>query len=373
MSINFLSKKDNSNLICFALLVILGLLSTCAPPKEVLDVNYLNSQIKYSGRVDTTTSKSAEMYWSGSSIKLNFEGESIKGQLKDSQGDNYFSVILDGKFHSIVRPTTKKKYYQLASGLTPGQHTIELFKRTEWPKGITKFYGFQIEGKGKVNSKEAPKSRKIEFFGDSITAGYAVEDTTGNDSPVGTNTNNYLSYAAITARHYDAEYRCMCHSGIGIMISWHATTMPDIYDKLNPGDPSSQWDFANYQPDIVIVNLMQNDSWLVNRPEREEFKKKFGEQAPEEAYIINAYQQFIAKLRIHYPRSKIICMLGNMDVTKEGSVWPGYVEKAVNNLTDENIYTHFVDYKNTPGHPSVSEQQDMANSLIAFIDENIQW
>ncbi len=79
------------------------------------------------------------------------------------------------------------------------------------------------------------------------------------------------------ARHYDAEYHCTCKSGIGITISWFPVIMPEIYDLLNPEDPQSIWDFSLYQPDVVVINLMQNDSWLVNLPDHEEFQVRFGE------------------------------------------------------------------------------------------------
>jgi hypothetical protein len=108
-------------------------------------------------------------------------------------------------------------------------------------------------------------------------------------------------------------------------------------------------------------------------PERAEFKMNFGNKAPNDEYIINAYQQFVAGIRRHYPDAKIICALGNMDATKEGSIWIDYIEKAVTNLNDRNIYTHFIPFKETSGHPSIPEQQKMANSLIRFIDKNIEW
>ena len=60
-----------------------------------------------------------------------------------------------------------------------------------------------------------------------------------------------------------------------------------------------------------------------------------------------------------------------MDITKEESPWPGYVAKAVASLDDDRIYTHFMPYKNTPGHPRIEEQQKMAESLIRFIEEKI--
>jgi len=73
------------------------------------------------------------------------------------------------------------------------------------------------------------------------------------------------------------------------------------------------------------------------------------------------------------PNAKIVCMLGNMDITQKGSKWPKYIKKAVYELEDNNIHTHFVKYKNSPGHPTIIEQEDMANSLIEFIETNIDW
>ncbi|NOX67299.1 MAG: SGNH/GDSL hydrolase family protein [Chlorobi bacterium] len=357
----------------YKLIFILSIiLISCTNEKELF-VSFSNPEIEYWGRIDTSSNEFAEIYWSGTSIKMNFEGESVHALLKDASGDNYFNIIIDNDSIRILRPDTIKQYYQLASHLRKGKHSIEIFKRTEWNRGKTEFFGFKIEGMAKVLPKSDPRKRKIEFYGNSITAGYAIEDTSGKDLPDSIFTNNYLSYAAVTARHYDAEYQCICRSGIGIMISWFPLTMPEMYDRLVPTDSTSKWDFSIYTPDIVVINLLQNDSWLVNMPERNEFKTNFGKKPPSDEYIINAYQQFVAKIREHYPKAKIICALGSMDATRKGSKWPGYIEKAVVNLHDKNIYTHFFPYKGTPGHPSVKEHQEMANSLIKFIDENIDW
>jgi hypothetical protein len=122
-----------------------------------------------------------------------------------------------------------------------------------------------------------------------------------------------------------------------------------------------------------VINLFQNDSWIIKLPDNAQFKQRFGNKAPSEDNIIKAYKDFVKTIRNKYPKAQIICALGNMDATKEGSPWPGYVEKAVAQLEDKNIYTHFFPYKNTPGHPSVREQQTMAGNLIAFIDQHIKW
>jgi hypothetical protein len=66
-------------------------------------------------------------------------------------------------------------------------------------------------------------------------------------------------------------------------------------------------------------------------------------------------------------------MLGNMDITRKDSPWPGYVQKAVGQLKDRKIFTFFVPYKETPGHPKTPEQKALASALIRFIDKHIQW
>ncbi|MCB0474314.1 MAG: electron transporter RnfD [Flavobacteriaceae bacterium] len=361
----------NSKIYLFRIVLLLVLIS-CASRKE-LYIHYSDPQIKYSGRIDSTGRKAAELYWSGTTIQANFKGRSIDALFDDTKGDNYYDIIIDQGAPTIFRPDTLKQYYTLASGLSKGKHHIEIFKRTEWTRGTSSFYGFKIKGHPDLLSKPAAVKRKIEFYGNSITAGYAVEDFSGKDRPDSTFTNNYLSYAAITARHFNAQYQCICRSGIGITVSWFPQIMPELYYRLDPNDENSHWDFSAYTPDIVVINLFQNDSWIVNMPNNEQFRRRFGDQAPDDGSIIKSYENFVGAIREAYPNASIICMLGNMDITKTGSKWPGYVKQAVANLNDAKIYTLIVPFKNTKGHPSIAEQKILADHLIQFIDDTVKW
>ena len=67
-----------------------------------------------------------------------------------------------------------------------------------------------------------------------------------HDSPNGYYENNYDAYAAITARHFNAQYHCTSKSGIGIMVSWFPLIMPEMYNRLDPTDSTSKWDFSKY-------------------------------------------------------------------------------------------------------------------------------
>ncbi|WP_167618953.1 SGNH/GDSL hydrolase family protein [Maribellus sediminis] len=354
------------------LLFFITAVVSCSPKHDLI-VNYTNPEIQYWGRIDTTKTDAAELYWSGTSIRLNFEGSAVSAMFDEERGDNYYNVIVDNDSLFVFHPDTVQHYYTLAEGLSEGPHQIEIFKRTEWDRGWSRFYGFKIEGAAKVLPKPPAKKRKIEFYGNSITAGYAVDDFSGRDRSDSIFTNNYLSYAKLTADHFDAEYRCICKSGIGITISWFPLMMPELYNRLDPADPESRWDFSQYSPDLVVINLFQNDSWLVENPRHEEFKRQFGTEKPTDEFIIEKYADFVRSIRKEYPTTPIICMLGNMDATREGSRWPGLVKAAVKQVGDSEIYTFFEPYKNSPGHPTIAEQQTMAKHLSAFIEENINW
>ncbi|WP_114937483.1 SGNH/GDSL hydrolase family protein [Mucilaginibacter endophyticus] len=347
-----------------------GTINTCAAQSIILKSK--DQRIRYTGRINQTD-EAAELYWTGSSLKINFNGTGASALMQDERGENYYTIIVDDKVINTIHLDNTKQAYTLAENLPAGKHTLELFKRTEWDKGKTLFYQFILAKEATALPPPEAKKRKIEFFGNSITCGYADEDTTGQDRGSAPYENGYLSYAALTARHFDAQYVCTSKSGIGITVSWFPLIMPEMYNRLDPTDPTSIWDFKKYTPDVVVINLFQNDSWIVNQPNNPQFKERFGTKAPEPDQIIKAYKDFVKNIRKAYPKAQIICALGSMDATKAGSPWPGYIEKAVAALNDKQIYTHFIPYKNTPGHPSLKEQQAMADDLIAFMEKTVKW
>ncbi|RKR85534.1 lysophospholipase L1-like esterase [Mucilaginibacter gracilis] len=335
-------------------------------------VGFKDEHIGYMGRI-AYQADAAKVFWSGSYMLINFRGTEASVTLKDERGDNYFNIIIDGKV-IVLHPDAQKRTYQLAKGLAKGPHTLMIFKRTEWADGTTLFYGFQFNDGAELLPLPPAKKRKIEFYGDSITSGYGVEDFDGgNNSYLPPYKNNYITYAALTARHFDAQYSCISKSGIGITVGYTDMTMPELYDRLDPNDPNSRWDFAKYAPDVVVVNLFQNDASMMRQADRPQFKARFGDQQPSQEFIIETYRKFIQSIRSKYPNAQIICALGDMDACKESLPWRGYVEKAVSRMKDNAITAHFFAYKNTPGHPSVEEQQAMADDLIKYITNTVKW
>lgn len=336
-----------------------------------LKVDYQDNHLHYMGRVAYKDS-AAVLTWSASSVVINFNGTGAKTILKDESGFDFITVLVDDQIVNTIQPGTFKKEYVLATGLPEGPHKLELFKRTEYDMGKLMFYQFTLDGAAKLLPPPVYKHR-IEFYGNSITCGYAIEDLEGKDRGTYQFENGFKSYANLTARHFNADLSVVAKSGIGVTVSWFNYIMPDIYNLTDAHDRTSAWDFTKYTPELVVINLFQNDSWIVMQPANEQFIARFGDKAPEPDFIIKAYQDFVSKIRAKYPSAKIICALGSMDATKKGSAWPGYIKKAVDNMNDKGIYTYFFPYKNTPGHPSEKEQRDMGDQLISFIQKKMKW
>ena len=357
------------SLIIFSLLLSI---SACQPEIEITYLEADSPFVRYTGRINDQDPKAPVIYWSGSEMEVRFRGDSLKIILDDERGKNYFNIIIDGDSLQYIMLDSGRHTYLLAAGLTDQFHKIELIKRTEWDRGKTVFHGLELVNGG-LSEPDPGNSRVIEFFGNSITAGYAIEDNTGGDSPDSIFTNNYNTYGAFTARHFNADYIGTVRSGIGIMISWFPLIMPEIYDRLDPTDSLSKWDFSKITPDVAVINLFQNDSWLVEMPDHPSFKLRFGDSPPDEEFIINAYIDFISSIRDKYPEALIICALGSMDATREGSPWPGYVKEAVKRMKDKNIETLFFPYMQKEGHPRIEDNRKMADQLITMIEKKTGW
>lgn len=362
-------KKMYSSIQLSIAFVLFFFHASCQQPGDVF-ISFKDKQLLYEGRIDTVND-AAVLSWSGTSVYFHFEGTEVKVVCSESDTANYYNVIVDGDVTEKLHFEKNKQTYLLAGGLKPGQHTLQLFKRTEWDKGKTFLYGFAGKDLQMLPAPLPPK-RKIEFYGNSISCGYAIEDVTA-DRGVGYFENNYDAYPALTARHFNAQYQCIAKSGIGITISWFPLIMKEMYDRQDATDTNSHWDFSRYTPDVVVINLLQNDYWLTKKTDHPEYHHRFGNRKPTPEFIIQEYKSFVQQIRDKYPAAIIICMLGNMDITSAGSPWPGYVTTAVKQLGDEKIHTLFVPYKHTGGHPKTEEQKKLADTLIRFIETHVQW
>lgn len=358
--------------IIHRLLLAILCVSVSAWAAPVQTVGAESKQFLYTGRIDFADPSAPSVSWPGSSIKANFTGTSLAIKLDDQLGKNYFNVIVDGEAqHPYVLEAKKgEQIYEISRALTPGNHSVEIYKRTEGEEGATLFKGLVLDADAKLLAPPPRPTRRMEIYGDSISTGMGNEGADNGMDHLLSEKNNYWAYGAITARNLNAELHTISQSGIGIMISWFPFIMPQFYDQLSAvGDNKTQWDFSRWTPDLVVINLLQNDSWLIDREKRLH-------PIPSDAQRVQAYIDFVRSIRAKYPSAQIVCALGSMDATANPK-WPGYITAAVERMKKENkdakLDTIFFEFTGFEGHPRIAQHKANAEKLTAFIKQKMNW
>lgn len=321
---------------------------------------------QYTGRIDFSIPDQPRLFWPGTSIRANFEGQLLLVLLDDKTGQSFYDVYIDEDYAHphLVDCQVGSKSYVISGSLTNTVHSLLIFRRTEASTGATKFLGIQInDGKTLVSPPTRPE-HKIVFYGNSITCGYGNEAPDNGADDNLSQENNFLAYSAVASRLVNADYQCVAKSGIGIMISWFNMVMSEYYYRLDPDDSASHWDFNQFIPDVVVINLFQNDSWLLG--------------TRDSSQITTAYVNFVREIRTHHPNAFIVCALGSMDATKIGSPWPGYIEGAVQYLrtvdVDQNLGTYFFPFDPAwTKHPRVRHHLVMGQNLATYISDKMRW
>jgi len=237
--------------------------------------------------------------------------------------------------------------YVIATGLSQGAHDIRIMKTTEpeWndrepsPNWIT-FYGLSLDA-GKIAAPSAARpQRRIEFIGDSITAGYCnlCKGPGPFDYPMSLDESFAggeaketfaLSWPTVICEQLGAECSTLAWSGLGLIRNCcgGATYMPEIWTRTlatgNTGG-SNSWDFSNWVPDALVVNLGTNDGGAGATPEFVEAYKNL---------VLQAHQAYGDGLDVF-----LAC--GPMSETYCDSV-----QQTLANATAMGVNAHFMDHR----------------------------
>jgi lysophospholipase L1-like esterase len=235
-----------------------------------------------------------------------------------------------------------------------------LFKRSEATAGTVHFLGIKIAADAKVWSPAAlPQKIKMEFIGDSITVGACNEDGAADQWTNRLTHNCALSYATLTAKAFDADYRNIAVSGMGVAIGWVPMRAGEIWDKLYPETNSPRADLRRWIPDIVCVNFGENDD-SYPRAHQESFPTNFTDN----------YVSLITAIRHAYPAAEIILLRGGMFGGAKSEPLRRAWEAAVKRIeTTDPRASHFVFTHWTSQHPRVADDRALADELIAWLKQ----
>jgi hypothetical protein len=230
-------------------------------PTHLIPANH--PHIQYFGRWDLADSLHPRFSWPGVYVYAEFNGTRIGVRLADST--NYYNVYIDGKFHSIFHGTKSGEQDQmLADGLENTRHTFLFSRRNITFDEVYTFSGLILDDGAELLQPPPKPSRKIEFIGDSFTAAESNEATEQElpweaRFPV---TNIDKGFAAIIARHFNAQYHTTCRSGSGVVGDWQGNldkSIPTRFDRTLMDRSEPKWDFAQWIPDMVVICLGLND------------------------------------------------------------------------------------------------------------------
>jgi lysophospholipase L1-like esterase len=321
------------------------------------DANYA-----YIGRFDLSDKDKPVFMYSGCRIRTVFEGTSVELDMKDDSLRNLFTIVVDKKI-TVLKANRKDGRYLLADHLENGKHNLDIVRRTEWHGGNTVFLGLKLD-KGMTIFKPEIKERRIEFIGDSYTCGYGNEGKSRKEHFTYETENNYLTYGAIAARTLDAEYFMICRSGIGMYQGYGGNpdfNMPKYYDEIVLHGNHS-WDFSQYQPQLVVIDLGGND--LSAKLDSVKF--------------VRSYVDFLARIRKNYPSSRIICVAGPSVYGDEWQNWRSLIHTVVNQVKPDDPGVSYFEFSTfepdgSDWHPNVEQHNLMAEELEPFLEALMDW
>lgn len=316
-----------------------------------------DARFRYEGRIDFANPAAPVVVWEGSRISLDFEGEVLALRFEGATGQNFFNAGVDGRNTIVSVPAKPSDRIELPVA-GPGRHHLVLFKRSEASAGQVRFTGVELAAGAQAWVAPAPDYRlRMEFLGDSISAGACNEDSAADQWADRRTHNNALSYTALTAAAFHADYRCTAVSGMGIAAGWTEVKAGQAWDKIYPAATSPRADLTAWQPDVLLINLGEND---------DSFTRAHGQPFP--AGFAPGYVALVKSIRAAWPRTRLVLLRGGMHGGAQSAplreAWEAVVRQVE---ADDPLVSHFVFTHWSSNHPRVSDDRAMADELVAWL------
>ena len=203
---------------------------------------FTTANAKILGR--TTTAKPFEFSYANTGVEFEFTGTTlgvvVTGQPKWTSA-NYFCVI-DGETVVEFKVKAGTNSYMLAENLANKEHTAKIMRFQELYDNAMTFDGV-ITDAGVTITKTADRPLKIQFIGDSLTAGYNL--------PNGTSVYSYQ-----TAEILNADMQSLASAGAhmyDILLDDASTSRTRIrYSQFNENVYFAPYFYGSIQPTYLV-------------------------------------------------------------------------------------------------------------------------
>ncbi len=326
---------------------------------------FSDPKISYTGRVDM--SDGATMCWPGAEARFKFRGTEVTvyGENDNFGWPTVLGATVDGREEKMSAGSGEVVWK--ISGLEDKEHEVSVYKRMEGHYFTLR----KIETDGELLDPPKKPSKRIEVYGDSVSAGSVVDavEYVGKPDPEensGQWDNSLHAYPQLIAKLLPAEVYDTSQGGIAIFDRTGYFEMPDTrgvescFDKVRYSSyrPQKIWDFR-FKPHVIIMAVGQNDAY----PDPDCIKNPEGYEK-----WVNKYIEIINAIRSHSPKAAVVLAL---TVLQHDPIWDDALEDISKRLGGpEGRAYHFMYTrcgKATPGHPRVPEQEEMAREMTAFL------
>lgn len=313
-----------------------------------------NKCFEYIGRIDFSNSLIPNLIWSGSSVSVNFDGTKISGVF--SAKDGKIAVYVDGKrirVENITKPMSLVK----VENLEQGNHNVTFLRASMVETGRISFNG--IITAGTVSAPSNSKDLKIEFFGNSVSEGYAAGAMCEANRDNRAYDDHSLSYSHLTAQLLNADYHNTSICGIAVTdgSGWIPFGMQSCYDRIDPYNVDSKWNFNNFKPLICVMALGINDTYKDNGVIDKAWR--------------NNYKDMVLKIKENYgDNTRFVFSIPPM--IDENSMAVQNLSTLVKELQNLGVKAFYFQYQQpiTQGHPIAVEHEKIAQELYDFIIKN---
>lgn len=325
--------------------------------------------IHYSGRVVVSELDNVPAYtysWPGVYFEAAFIGTEVDLKLNDS--NNILNIIVDGQ-KPIVLAKPGDITYSI-NNLTEGKHHIRLEKRTETQFGTGAFEGFFVPDHSQVITLEKPK-RSMEFIGDSAVVGYGIRSPKRecSDDEIFSFTDTQITYAALTAKVFNADYQINALSGFGVVRNYNGAFPDNTLLSLYPytlNDKGALYK-SNWSPNIIVIGLGGNDFATPLNPD-EKWKTR---EALQDDYV-ESYKSFILSLRKKHPETHFILL----SYAVVGDELEAQIVRVIKELKQKGVRdislvtTKSEELSACHWHPSETDHKNSAEILTNYIKAN---
>ncbi len=282
---------------------------------------------------------------------------SIKVGADKKRASHYFLIYVDGVEQERAVLDGKPGFDSeqklvIAKGLEKGEHSFKVYRQSELLHGMENIISITMNGV--PTERPANSKHYIEFFGDSITAGYGnLTQVKDNDDPMQPlKSDGTKAYAFLTAQKLGMDCSIVARSGL-------AYSYDPIFDYWNYASFSRNW-LGKYeekrQPDVVVIAFGTND--------HDNYKSK-GLTLDD---LENKAVELLTQVRKERPKAKIIWAYGMGETRIKEQL-----TNALNRMGGENKGFYFFGsptyYGGGGWHHKAEEHEKIAESLSAFIKE----